>query len=64
MISLKPLGANPAYTLVPLSAAAGHDRHVPKQWLAPPIEGGVAQPFIDYVKPLVGPLLDYPTDLI
>ena len=64
MISLRALGANngSGYDLVPLSAAAGGEKRVPQQWLnnSPT---SVAQPFIDYIRPIVGELIDYPIPL-
>ena len=57
MVSLLPLGGAEAYELVPLSAAAG-ERALPPHWLD---DGdlGVNDAFVNYVRPLVGPLVDY-----
>lgn len=62
MVSLEPIGAASATRLVPLSDAAGRERTIPDEWLQHgPLP--VAQPFLDYVSPLVGPLANHITEL-
>jgi ATP-dependent phosphofructokinase / diphosphate-dependent phosphofructokinase len=57
MVSLLPLGAG-GCQLVALESAAGKDRPIPAQWLDSS-DLGVNANFLDYVRPLVGELLDY-----
>jgi 6-phosphofructokinase 1 len=64
MIALSPLSeSNQARTrLVPLTDAAGHERAIPAAWL----QGGpipVNNLFLDYLRPLVGPLDEHITDI-
>jgi 6-phosphofructokinase 1 len=64
MIALRPLD-HPDPTgcdLVPLAKVAGGERRVPPAWLGDSITA-VRQPFIDYVRPIVGVLLEYPVPL-
>ena len=64
MISLRSLGADsaPGYDLVPLSEAAGGEKRVPQEWLdnSPTTVGKL---FVDYVRPIIGDLIDYPIPL-
>ena len=62
MVALRPLGEGETTEIIPLSRAAGGERVVPREWLA---DSGlaVAPPFLDYVRPLVGPLVDYAVPL-
>ena len=62
MVSLGPIGSQPTYTLVPLTAAAGGDRMIPAQWLADGPDA-VGAGFIEYVRPIAGELLAYPPPL-
>jgi 6-phosphofructokinase 1 len=62
MVALRPLGDPQATEIVPLSRAAGGERVVPAAWLAES-DTAVAPPFLDYVRPLVGPLVDYAVPL-
>jgi 6-phosphofructokinase 1 len=62
MVSLEPLGSASSTRLVPLNDAAGHERTIPSEWL----QGGplpVAQPFFDYIRPLVGPIEEHIIDI-
>ncbi|HEV2576662.1 MAG TPA: diphosphate--fructose-6-phosphate 1-phosphotransferase [Acidobacteriaceae bacterium] len=62
MIALEPLGSEHATRIVPLAQAAGHERTIPDKWLqSGPIP--VSKGFIDYVRPLVGPLEQHITEL-
>ncbi len=62
MVSLEPLGSAPTTRLVPLSDAAGHERTIPNEWLQRgPLP--VAQPFFDYIRPLVGPIEQHITEI-
>ena len=56
MVSLRPLPESDC-DLVPLSAAAG-ERPVPAEWLDDS-DLGVTDAFLNYVRPLVGELIDY-----
>jgi hypothetical protein len=58
MVSLRPLGAAEATEIIPLSRAAGGERVVPAEWLDDS-DTAVARPFLDYVRPIVGKLIDY-----
>jgi 6-phosphofructokinase 1 len=58
MVSLRPLGAAEAFEFVPLAQAAGGERAVPAAWLADS-DLAVAPPFVDYVRPIVGGLIEY-----
>lgn len=64
MVALEPLGlgSEPGYRLVPLSTVAGHVRHLPAGWLRPGLVP-VAQPFLDYLEPLVGELDEHLVEL-
>jgi 6-phosphofructokinase 1 len=57
-VTLKPIGSSEQYAIVPLANCAGADRHVPQDWLAHPREG-VSAKFVEYVRPIVGKLIDY-----
>jgi 6-phosphofructokinase 1 len=62
MVSLEPLGSASTTRLVPLSDAAGHERTIPSEWLQRgPLP--VAQPFIDYIRPLVGSIEQHITEI-
>jgi 6-phosphofructokinase 1 len=62
MVSLEPIGSASKTKLVPLSDAAGHERTIPNEWLQRgPLP--VAQPFIDYIRPLVGPIEEHITQI-
>jgi 6-phosphofructokinase 1 len=62
MVALRPRGADgDACALVPLSDVAG-ERTLPREWLADP-ETGVAPAFLEYARPIVGDLIDYPVPL-
>ena len=63
MITLRPLGqAGESCGVVPLADVAG-ERPVPREWLAKPEAGGVSPAFVEYARPLVGDLIDYPLPL-
>jgi len=64
MVSLKPLDSSRAkFELVPLSAAVGADRAIPKEWLSnSPLS--VGQSFINYARNIVGPLPPCPLPLM
>jgi 6-phosphofructokinase 1 len=57
-ITLKPIGSDEKFAIVPLKNCAGGDRVVPQNWLADPREG-VSVKFVEYVRPIVGKLIDY-----
>ncbi len=62
MVSLEPLGSASGTRLVPLKDAAGHERTIPSKWL----QNGplpVAQPFFDYIGPLVGPIAEHISEI-
>ena len=62
MVSLEPIESVSRTRLVPLSEAAGHERTVPNEWLQPgPLP--VGQAFLDYIRPLVGPLEEHITEI-
>ena len=62
MVSLEPIGSAPGTRLVPLSDAAGHERTIPSEWLQRgPLP--VAQPFFDYIRPLIGPIEEHITEI-
>lgn len=62
MVSLEPLGSVRKTRLVALNDAAGHERTIPSEWLQRgPLP--VAQPFLDYVRPLVGPIEEHITEI-
>jgi 6-phosphofructokinase 1 len=62
MVSLEPIGVESRTRLVPLSDAAGHERTIPKGWLQRgPLP--VAQPFFDYIRPLVGSIEEHITEI-
>lgn len=60
MIALGPLAHAPTEVchLVRLSKAAGLSRRIPDQWLTAD-ESTVTQGFLDYLRPIVGPLSHY-----
>ena len=62
MIALRPLGDAEPYAIITLGDAAGGERAVPAEWLD---DGDmtVTQAFIDYVRPIVGPLVEYDVPL-
>jgi 6-phosphofructokinase 1 len=64
MIALRPIGdaAAAPYDVIPLTRAAGGERPVPPEWLADDATS-VTQSFIEYVRPIVGPLADYDVPL-
>jgi 6-phosphofructokinase 1 len=62
MVSLRPLGEAEATQIIPLSRAAGGERAVPAEWLDDS-DTAVAPAFVEYVRPLVGSLIDYPVPL-
>jgi 6-phosphofructokinase len=65
MVSLRPLNGRPRppeCDLVPLAQVAGNDRVVPDEWMDRS-DTAVAPSFIDYVRPIVGDLLEYATPL-
>jgi 6-phosphofructokinase 1 len=62
MVSLEPLGSASQTKLVPLANAAGYERTIPNNWLQRgPLP--VNQQFIDYVRPLVGPIDKHITEI-
>jgi 6-phosphofructokinase len=64
MISLRPLveSGGSSFELVPLEIAAAGRRALPPEWIA--IDGlGVNDHFLQYLKPIVGPLRRYGTPL-
>lgn len=62
MVAVEPLGSACATRIVPLAEAAGHERTIPDEWLQRgPIP--VNQRFVDYARPLVGPLEQHITEL-
>jgi len=59
MVSLRPLdSAGDGWELVPLSASAGGERHVPPEWLEES-DLSVNASFADYVRRITGPLVEY-----
>jgi 6-phosphofructokinase 1 len=62
MVSLRPLGGEKPYELIPLSTVAG-DRHIPPEWLDNS-DLSVGPSFIKYIRPLVGDLVDYAVPLM
>lgn len=62
MVALRPLDARDATEIIPLVRAAGGERLVPDEWLDRS-DTAVAPPFLQYVRPLVGELIDYPVPL-
>lgn len=62
MVALEPLGSVNATRLVPLAEAAGHERTISTEWLQ---RGAipVTESFLEYVRPLVGPLDEHITEL-
>jgi 6-phosphofructokinase len=57
-ISLRPLVADVPYDLLPLSRADGSDRAIPQSWLNNS-DLSVSDDFLNYARPLVGPLINY-----
>jgi ATP-dependent phosphofructokinase / diphosphate-dependent phosphofructokinase len=60
MVALKPLaaGGKAETKLIPLESVAGPDRAIPKEWIGggnPP----TSERFADYLRPLIGNLLEY-----
>lgn len=62
MVSLRSIGSDPAFELLPLTEAAGPRRAIPQEWLR---HDGLAvnDAFLEYVRPIVGPLQRYPASL-
>ena len=60
MIALKPLqrGSKPSSDLVPLESIACADRTIPESWLCDD-DVPVNSKFLEYVRPLIGDLLEY-----
>ncbi len=60
MVSLMPLDSSrqPACQLVPLASATHSDRLIPQDWLCD-ADVPVNRKFLDYVRPLIGELLEY-----
>ena len=70
MVSLRPLGGagghspeEPRTEMVPLSKVAGQCRHVPAEWLGSSPEAPASKEFVEYVRPLVGELVEYAVPL-
>lgn len=62
MVSLRPVGSDPAFELLPLTEVAGQHRAIPQEWLR--YDGlAVNDAFLDYVRPIVGPLQRHPASL-
>jgi 6-phosphofructokinase 1 len=62
MVALRPLGDTQTTEIIPLSRAGGGERGVPTAWINDS-DTAVAAPFLDFVRPLVGPLVDYAVPL-
>jgi ATP-dependent phosphofructokinase / diphosphate-dependent phosphofructokinase len=63
MVSLTPLDAGgPRYCFVRLSEGAGKDRAIPGEWLSDS-ELSVNEQFINYIRPIVGDLVEYAVPL-
>jgi len=62
MVSLRPLGSEPAFELLLLTEAAGPRRAIPIEWLQ---HNGLAvnEGFLHYVSPIIGELHRHPTPL-
>jgi 6-phosphofructokinase 1 len=62
MVSLRPLGDEPAFELLPLEQAAGPRRAIPTEWLQ---HNGLAvnEGFLNYASPIVGELNHHPAPL-
>lgn len=62
MISLRAIGSSPAFELLPLTEAAGPRRAIPQEWLR---HDGLAvnDAFLEYARPIVGPLPRHPASL-
>ncbi|MEZ2346936.1 diphosphate--fructose-6-phosphate 1-phosphotransferase [Terriglobus sp. RCC_193] len=62
MVSLRAIGSNPAFELLPLTEAAGPRRAIPQEWLR---HDGLAvnDAFLQYARPIVGPLQRHPASL-
>jgi hypothetical protein len=61
MVSLRPVASTVAYDLIPLArvcAGAGAERPIPEDWLADS-DLAVSNDFLNYARPLIGPLNDY-----
>ena len=53
----------PRTEMVPLSKVAGQCRHVPAEWLGESPASPVSKAFVEYVRPLVGELVEYAVPL-
>ncbi|WP_172838245.1 diphosphate--fructose-6-phosphate 1-phosphotransferase [Terriglobus roseus] len=62
MVSLRSIGSDPAFELLPLTEAAGPRRAIPQEWLC---HDGLAvnDAFLEYARPIVGPLQRHPASL-
>jgi 6-phosphofructokinase 1 len=61
-VSLRPIDAEPAYDIIPLSQTTG-ERPFPADWTAPSPQSPVTDNFLNYVRPLIGDLVDYAVPL-
>lgn len=62
MVSLRSIGSNPAFELLPLTEAAGPRRAIPQEWLRH--DGlAVSDAFLEYARPIVGSLQRHPASL-
>ena len=62
MISLRPLNSDRPTEVIPLASAAGGERVMPEEFL----DGSphaVSHKFLNYIRPLVGDLIDYAVPL-
>jgi len=62
MVALRACDDPEATEIIPLSRAAGGERVVPREWMNDS-DTAVAAPFVEYVRPLVGPLVEYAVPL-
>ena len=62
MIALRPLSSDRPTEAIPLSSAAGGERAMPEEFLDGSAHA-VSQKFLDYIRPLVGDLMDYAVPL-
>jgi len=58
MVSLCPLGGGASWKLVVLGEVGGTEREIPREWTDDG-PAAVNDGFLDYVRPLIGELLDY-----